>query len=166
MRTRLLTPNRGPNRFRISVLAVLALVVAGCTFTSGTHMEVDFLGARYRFYIYEKPTSQITVELRDVCRSSAGTSRRQWATCSLTFLGEHVEVPSIGQREWNIWTGSDQWDDYGGAVEAVIAGGYRMDSSGERYALTCLVGDHLGFQDYNWTIRDGDDRHCKRGTNA
>jgi hypothetical protein len=150
----------------MAVLATLALGLASCTFTAGQHMEVDFLGVRYRFYIYEKPTAQITVELRNVCRSSAGTGRQQWSQCSLAFLRDEVDVPSLGQSEWNIWTGSGQWDDYAGAVEDVIDGGYRFDAADERYALNCLVGDHFGFQDYNWTTRAADDSHCKRGVNA
>jgi hypothetical protein len=159
-------PRGGPKRSRIAAVAVLALAITGCTFNNGSHMEVDFLGARYRFYIYETPTSQLTVELRDVCKNSSGIGRQQWSRCSSSYLRDEVDVPSIGQSEWNIWTAADQWDDYAGAVEDVIDGGYRFDSTNQRYARNCLVGDHLGFQGYNWTTRSSDDSHCKRGVNA
>ncbi len=161
-------PPRLRPRRRWALLALVGLMLAltSCTFRAGDHMTVDFLGPRYRFYVYEKPSSQLSVELHGVCGGRNGRSRKAWSTCSLDFLREHVEVPSVGRREWRVWTGADQWDDYAGAVESVIRRGFRKDARGERYARACVVGDHFGFRDYNWTFRSADDAHCKRGKNA
>ena len=133
-----------PSRVRKAALLLLSLVATSCVLHENKQMEIDFLGAKYRFYIYEKPSSQLAVELRGYCRSDAGTSRRQWAQCSLRFLHDEVEVPAVGSGDWAVFTGSDQWDDYGGAVDAVVASGFGTDSGGERYARSCLVGDHHG----------------------
>jgi hypothetical protein len=161
-----MTRRRARRARGVGLLIFLTMIASSCTFQSGQHMEVDFLGARYRFYIYEKPTAQLSVDLRHACVQSDGSSRRAWTQCSLDFLRDQVNVPSIGRSEWRIWTGADQWDDYGGAVDAVRSGGFRLDSRGERYALNCLVGDHFGFRSYNWTTRAASDGHCKRGVNA
>jgi hypothetical protein len=147
-------------------VSLFAVLLSSCTFRSGEQIEVDFLGAKYRFYIYEKPTSQIAVELRSSCQRDVGTERKRWAQCSLNFLNEQVDVPSIANGDWDTFTGADQWDDYGGAVDAIVAGGFSIDASGDRYAHNCLVGDHTGFREYNWTTRAASDSHCKRGRNV
>ena len=161
-----MSPQR-PDRSRrrpLIALAMLVLALGSCTFRASKQLEVDFLGARYRVYVYEKPTALLAVELRDVCRNRRGADRRSWARCSLEFLHDHVDVPSLGRHEWGAFTGLDQWDDYGGAVDAIVRGGFSTDSQRQRYARNCLVGDHLGFQDYNWTTRAASDGHCRRGS--
>ncbi len=164
MPLRAAAPTR-PRARRIAV-AALVIVLSGCTFSASRHLEVDFLGAQYRFYLYEKPTSQISVELRLGCQREVGAARRRWARCSLQVLRDHVQVPSVGAGEWARFTDSDQWDDYGAAVDAVVASGFSFDSRRERYARRCLVGDHVGFRGHNWTTRPASDGHCKRGENV
>lgn len=157
-------PRRRASRPAVLLLTLLAVVLGGCTFSSGKHIEVDFLGAKYRFSIYEKPSAMLAVELRDLCKAKRGPDRRSWARCSLEFLHDQVTVPSLAKNEWKTFTSYDQWDDYGGAVDAIVAAGFGFDRSNERYARRCLVGDHTAFRDYNWTTRADSDAHCKRGT--
>ena len=155
-----------PSRPRSLLLfGFLALLLSSCTFHHGKQMEVDFMGARYRFYIYEKPTALLAVDLRDHCRNTRGKSRRSWARCSLEYLHDNVDIPSVGRHEWGVFTGLDQWDDYGGAVDEIVASGFGRDRSGDRFARRCLVGDHTGFRGYNWTTRVAGNSHCKRGVN-
>jgi hypothetical protein len=128
-------------------------------------MEVDFLGAKYRFYIYEKPSYE-TVFLRDRCKESVGTARARWARCSLKVLREQIDVPAYAKLDWRVFVQDDQWDDYGGAVDNVARGGIRTDRAGKKYAVRCLTGDHTAFRDYNWTFREAGDGHCHRGSYA
>ena len=147
------------------LLALLTLLLSSCTFHNGKQMEVDFMGVKYRFYIYEKPSAQIAVELRNYCRSTDGIRRQQWAQCSLKVL-RAVHVSTLAKHDWEVFTRSDQWDDYGGAVEDVVRGGLAKDRKHQRYAWHCLVGDHTGFRAYNWTTRVARDAHCQIGENA
>lgn len=159
-------PSRPRPRAWLLAVAGLVLVSSSCTFSASRHLEVDFLGAQYRFYLYEKPTSQISVELRLGCQREAGAARRRWARCSLQVLRDHVQVPSVGAGEWAAFTKADKWDDYGAAVDEVVTGGFSFDARRERYARRCLVGDHVGFRSHNWTTRPASDGHCKRGENV
>jgi hypothetical protein len=126
-------------------------------------MEVDFLGAKYRFYLYEKPSYE-TVFLRNQCKKAAGASRHSWARCSLDAIRAEAHVPSYAKVDWRIFLQDDQWDDYGGAVDNIARGGIRTDRAGKKYALRCLTGDHTAFRDYNWTYREASDGHCHRGS--
>ncbi|QXC59236.1 hypothetical protein KSP35_12540 [Aquihabitans sp. G128] len=156
-------PRSRPARRRGLVLLLGALLLSSCTYRSGQQMEVDYLGSRYRFYIYEKP-SWLLLGLRDVCKKQAGTGTERWGRCSLTYLRDHVSVPAVGAVDWNHFTEGGRWADYASAIGDVGLGARGTDSSGQTYVTRCLTGDHPAFGSYNWTYRTTSDAHCKRGS--
>lgn len=162
------TPSpRPPARRRLALVALaltLGSVMSSCTVRPNTHMEVDFMGAKYRFYIYEKP-SFLAVGLRDACKARHHTSSRKvWATCSLRTIRRAWSPPNAFATDARVFLGDDQWDDYGGAIDNVARGTVKRDATGQQYVTRCLTGDHTGFRDYNWTYRETADSHCRRGT--
>jgi hypothetical protein len=148
---------------RLVLLGVSALALSSCVYRSGQQMELDYIGSRYRFYIYEKP-SYLLLVLRDTCKVSAGAGRESWSRCSLTWLRENVDVPTLGQMDWNHFTEGGRWNDYAGAVANVSAGAISTDGSGQNYVNRCFTGDHVAFGGYNWTHRLTSDAHCRRGS--
>jgi len=157
-------PLQIPRRSRLPIIALAlgCLLLSSCVFQSGRQMEVDYIGSRYRFYIYEKP-SYLLLGLRDVCKKQVGSSTEGWSRCSLTYLRDHVSVPSVGTVDWNHFTEGGRWSDYAGAIADVGVAARGTDSAGQAYVTRCLTGDHPAFGSYNWTYRNTSDAHCKRG---
>jgi hypothetical protein len=157
------TPTPRPRLALVAMALALVTVMSSCTIQPNTHMEVDFLGAKYRFYVYEKP-SFLAVGLRDLCKAKHHTtSRKVWATCSLRSIRGAWTPPRAFATDARVFLGDDQWDDYGGAIDNVARGTARRDASGQYYVTRCLVGDHTAFREYNWTYRETGDAHCHRG---
>src|SRR6185369_12539578 len=137
------------------VLAMTAIAaMGGCTFHDNKQAEIDFVGSRYRIYLYEKPTWQIAYLLRDQgCKKG---SRETRGRCILTFL-RGIDMKMVAKLDWNMATEGGRWDDIMDAIDDVRAGGTGRDSHGKEYAKRCLVVDRVLFSDPNWTFREGSD---------
>ncbi|MCU1497459.1 MAG: hypothetical protein JWM47_1412 [Acidimicrobiales bacterium] len=156
-------PRRG---CRVLISIVVTLLLSTCVFHEGQQIELDFMGPRYRFYIYEKPSYEMVVLLKLGCQRERGSGREQWGRCSLLWLRRNIDVPALSTVDWNHFTEGGQWRDYTDAITNVGAGRVSTDMSRQNFVDRCLIGSHAAFGAYDWGHRVTNDAHCKRGKYA
>ncbi|MCU1353183.1 MAG: hypothetical protein JWM05_2392 [Acidimicrobiales bacterium] len=144
------------------VLVSMTLLLTSCVMHQRAQIEVDFMGPKYRFYVYQRP-SFLAIQTRHGCTAHNHT-RESIGKCVLRTFRDVVRVPMLAHVNWSGFAKDSNWPDVMDALDDVAAGGY-VGKHGDEVTRRCLAGQHNAFGSYNWTWRSGANGHCKRGRN-
>jgi hypothetical protein len=158
---------------RIGLLALLCIVPASCSWTSGDQYFIHWGTGRNDVVIRERTTWDLTLAhdlfLNDNdifasqmggFRCHAGGSPSRARKCVMRLLNERTEIPSLAKGVWNRATDPltpGRVDDFSGAFGRILPSA--RDDLKVADCLTLSVYPHT----VNWTERDRSHDHCLLG---